>query len=353
MSYTWMLVRGGSANPSSLKFQALMNKQSIAENEVFKPERQQPNIISVHMEDSVLLQDPFFFTKLKQKTIKFYGPWEPDGVLLKYWCKFNHIARQIKDHSFSGNYTYPVGNPKLCAGPDDGIKGGTILTRINSNPDIIDYFYTPDAPGIRVSEATNGFSIYLEFVAESLAKHGSRDPSIMFKVDDSTPNNGVLVRIRADDESNAGAFNFIVLKSGTQYSFETPANAITLGQLYRCCLTYNPTGNIQTMRINNIPQTDASSSTVSFPAAHRLDLFHGIRNSQNSGRFVGRLRDSRWYNFVLTSGQQDNIWNNGRSISPIEFGSLAVAGYSRFNDTPDPTAGYDSTGYDSTGYDTT
>ena len=84
MSVNWMLIRGASANPSSLKYAALMNKQSIAENEVFKPDTSQPSIISTHTEDTVLLQDPFFFRKLQFKNQKFYAPWEPDGVLRRH-----------------------------------------------------------------------------------------------------------------------------------------------------------------------------------------------------------------------------------------------------------------------------
>jgi len=347
MSATWMLVRGAAPNPSSLKFQALMNKQSIAENELFKPERQRPSIISAHTEDTVLLQDPFFFTKLKPKTIHYKGPFEPDGVLLKYWCRFNHIARKIKDYSFSQNYTYPVGNPKLCEGPDDGVKGGTIVTKINSNPDILDYFYVKDTAKMRVTGNTTGFSMYFKFLVEKLSFHNGESPALWFKVDDSSGNNGVIVRIDANDAT----LKWFVRRSSTTRNFISATNSITEKQWYTACLTYT-NSNVMAMRINNIPQTDSANETPTFPSSHSLDTFIGIGTSQNSGKARIRIADARWYNLVFSSDHMDNIWNNARSISPIEYGSLAVAGYSRFNDTVD-SGGFDSTGFDSTGYDTT
>lgn len=302
-----MLIRGASANPSSLKYAALMNKQSIAENEVFKPDTSQPSIISTHTEDTILLQDPFFFRKLQFKNQKFYAPWEPDGVLLKYWCKFNHIARQMRDHSFSGNYTYPHGSPKLCEGPDDGTKGGRIISKINSNINIVDYYSTPDNTNIRTSTASNGFSIYLEFIAEQTeSPDGGLDTTLQYKYDDS--NNSRVIAIRP-----AGELAFFVRKGGSDFSFCTPANAITPNTLYKCWFAYHPTGNIQVMRINNVPPSDASSPGFTLPTG-TTEMIHGKRGSSNNGRFKGKLIDSRMYNFFVENAMMDAIWNNGRSI---------------------------------------
>lgn len=348
MSLPWLLVRGANANPAALKFSALMNKQNMSENETFKPEKRDPDIISKHTEDTILLQDPFSFRKLRYiNNLHFFGPFEPDGVKLKYWCRFNTIKRGLHDHSFSKNLTYPVGKPRLCIGPDDGSKGGTIVTRINKDPTSTDYFYTPDAAGIRVSGMTTGFSIYLVFGFDAIAQHNSIDPTIAMKVDASDGANGWMLRVGVN-----GELKWFVRRAGTTRNFISENNKITTGRYIAVVLTYTASGNVMTMRIDNETQTDSADESPTFPTAHRLDLFHGIGPNQNSGKMVGRFGDSRWYNdLILDSDQQDNIWNNKRSISPTQYGLLSIAGHSHFN-TNVYTGGYDSDGYDTTGFET-
>lgn len=310
MSFPWMLVRGASSNPSSLKFAALMNKQSIAENELFKPDKQQPGIISAHIEDLILLQDPFFFKKLATKTNKYFGPWEPDGVLLKYWCRFNHLTRKMHDHSFSKNYTYPHGSPKLCEGPDDGVKGGRIITKLNSNNDVDnpDYFSTPDHSSIRVSTATNGFSIYLEFIVDDMGSvEGEFDPTLQYKFDDS--NNRRCIRFSPD----LGRLHFHVREGGVNTNFYTPTNTIYKGGHYKCWFRYNPTTDIARVTVNNIAMTDVADGDPSTGNA-TTDLLHGKRGSEDGGYPFVRFIDSRWYNFEVLDDHIQNMWNNGRSI---------------------------------------
>jgi hypothetical protein len=345
MSFNWLLVRGASADPLSIKFAALQNKQSIAENEIFKPERARPKIISKYTEDLVLVQDPFSFRQLRYvNNLHYFGPMEPDGVFLKYWCRFNHIASHMQDHSFSNNITIPVGKPKLCEGPSDGVKGGTIVTKINSDPNSIDYFYTPDDSKLQISNMGIGFSIFMWIMPESF---GTNNMMLRMKVDDSTASNGHMVKLGAD-----GKLKFFVRRSGTTRDFISPANKLTAGQYYLICLTYNMSTNTMVMRINNEIQTDSSTESPTFPTGHRLDMFHGIGVNQINERYTGRYVDSRLYNnYIFSTTEMDNIWNNRRSISPIPYGYLSVAGTARFNSNV-YTAGYDPLAYDGTGFDT-
>jgi hypothetical protein len=392
-----MLVRGASSDPAALKFTALMNKQSIAENQILEPERRDPDIVSIHTDDLVLVQDKFHFTKLNTNTNKYYGPFEPDGVNLKYWCRFNHIAMQIMDESFTKNYTIPVGNPRLIHGPDDGVKGGTVMTEINiCDQTVPTYFYVKDAVGIRVSGVTTGFSVYVAFIIQNesivsggivtftnkgIKPLGFKTPgiklssyasspgtggnvSIVFKVDDITPTNGWWLRV-----GPSGELKFFVLRAGIVYNFISAVGKIKKGQLYECTITYTITGNAITMRINNEVQTDSANETPTFPANHTLDM--KIATGPETATTVigddtdeevvytqtetmeGVMKELRKYDsLIFTGAQQDNIWNNKRSISPIAFGKLAVAGHTKFNENV-YAGGFDSTGYDSTGYDTT
>lgn len=351
MSYPWMLVRGASANPSSLKFSALMNKQNLIENEVFEIDRTEIPILSTYDEDLVLIQDPFHWQYTKQNTIKYKGPFEPDGVNLKLWLRFNHIAREMKDSSFS-NSNNPIfchGNPKLCAGPNDGVRGGTIVTRINTGS-TTDYFNAtnPSEQLIGVAEQTTGFSIYYEFMLEGEpTQDNGEDPTLWFHVEDSNGDNGVMLKVGQNRE-----LKFFVRDNATTRNFISANNKITSGIFHTVCLTYNPTGNVLGMKIDNQTQTDSANETPTFPSGHEDSVFFGIGSNTSAGKFTGRLMDARWYrNMIFTSDQMTNIWNNKRSISPIPYGELAVAGYSRFHDTT-YGIGYDSTGYDSTGYDT-
>jgi len=342
-----MLIRGGSSNPSSLKFAALMNKQNIAENEIFKPERSEPRILSRAADELVLVQDPLSFQQLRYiNNLNYFGPFEPDGVKLKYWCKFNNISSDVFDHSFSKNHSIPVGNPKLCKGPSDGVKGGTIVTRINSDPTSIDYFYTRDADDIRVSDITvTGFSEYIEFMIESIP--AGLNSMVQFKVDDEDGLNGVMLKVGPN-----GELKWFVRKAGVTRNFISANNKITVGRWNAICLTYTLSGNIMAMRINNEVQVDSANETPVFPLDHDTSLFHGIGADQTDERFVGRLKDSRWYDsFVFSSTQMDNIWNNKRSISPTAYGHLSVAGPAHFNSNV-YTGSYDVIAYDGTGFET-
>lgn len=349
MSFNWLLVRGASADPLSLKFAALQNKQSIAENEIFKPERARPKIISKYTEDLVLVQDAFSFRQLKYiANLHYFGPFEPDGVNLKYWCRFNHVAKRIRDSSFTNNWTFPVGNPKLCAGPSDGVKGGTIVTKINSDPNsnTIDYFYTTNDISLRFAGMGSGFSIFMWIMPEVIGPNGN-DMMLRMKMDDSGAVGGYMIKIGAD-----GSLKFIVRRTSVTRNFISPPNKLTQKQYYLICLTYDLTTHAMGMRINNETQVDSADESPTFPTGHSLDMFHGIGVNQVNERFSGRLVDSRTYNDkIFTANEMDNLWGNKRSISPIGYGNLSVAGSARFNSNA-YTGGYDVLGYDSTGFAT-
>jgi hypothetical protein len=354
----------------------MMNKQNISENEVFKPDRARPKIISKYTEDLVLAQDPFSFRQLKYiNNLHYYGPFEPDGVHLKYWCRFNHIASSLRDHSFSKNNTIPVGKPQLCKGPSDGVKGGTIVTRINTSGDSIDYFYTPDDPSLQIATMDDSFSIYLSFMMEGIGNAGvgqvinsgikpagfktpgikvtgsvsalTEDAMIRMKIDDNIADNGYMIKV-----GTTGELKFFVRRDGTTRNFISPPNKITMGLFTTACLTYDMGDNSMVMRINNEPQSDVANETPIFPSGHSLSMFHGIGPLQDRERMRGRFQDSRTYNnYKFTNTEMDNIWNNKRSISPILYGHLSVAGVAHFN-TNVYTAGYDATAFDATGYET-
>lgn len=320
MSYPWLIVRGASANPSSLKFQALMNKQSIAENEVFKPESKQPQIISVHTEDTILLQDPFFFRKLRTKTQKYYAPFEPDGKYLKLWCRFNHLARQLKDESFSINVEdfsrvkiYPKGQPKLCEGPDDGVKGGTIVSRINYDPSHIDYFevLNPAECLIGMAEATEGFSIYIDFMLEGEPiNQNGLNQTIWFHVDDPNGDQGVIVKI-----GNDRSIRFVARRAAFTRSFVSEPNIITSGVFHKAFITYDFNGDVMAVRVDKTELTDTGDDNSGFPSSHENSVFLGVRTNQNQGAARVRYRDARWYrDLIFNNDHKDNLWNNGRSI---------------------------------------
>jgi hypothetical protein len=323
MSYNWLTVRGGSMNPSSLKFQALMNKQNIAENELFKPDQFTPKSISASTEDTVLLQDPFFFTKLKTKTNHYRAPFEPDGQYLRLWMRFNHLGRTLKDEAFmfggSGDIVNPIyiyGSPKLCEGPDDGVKGGRVVTQLNSNPDILDYYVclNPDEQNVGILDISDfglkGYSMYVDFMLEGApVSDNGQDPTIWFHVDDVNGDFGTCLRIGTTRELIVDT-----KVNGTHTCKAATTTHIQSNLWYRACVNFLLSGAVTSMRINNIPQTLVNSTNQSFPDSHENSVFVGV--GQNlTGRFIGRIADLRWYrDLVFWNQHMDNIWNNHRSI---------------------------------------
>ncbi|HJX79142.1 LamG-like jellyroll fold domain-containing protein [Glutamicibacter sp.] len=312
-----------------------MNKQNIAENELFKPDQFTPKSISANTEDTVLVQDPFFFTKLKPKTIHYKAPFEPDGKYLRLWMRFNHLGKTLKDEAFmfggSGevvNNIYIYGSPKLCEGPDDGVKGGRVVTQLNSDPDVLDYYScsNPDEQNVGIMDISDfglkGYSMYVDFMLEGapVADNG-QDPTIWFHVDDVNGDFGTCLRIGTTRELIVDT-----KVSGTHHCKAATTTPIQSNVWYRACVNYLLSGAVTSMRINNIPQTLVNSTNQSFPDSHENSVFVGV-GQDLTGRFVGRIADIRWYrDLVFWTQHMDNIWNNHRSICATPITSFTVDG---------------------------
>jgi hypothetical protein len=295
---------------------------------------------------------------VKYNTTKYYMPFEPDGDKLRLWLKFNHLGRQIKDYSFfCNNFAQTAvlcqGVPRLCKGPDDGVKGGRIVSRFNAGSESIDYLklLNPEDVNIGIMAQSLGFSQYFEFMLEGdPVQQGGVDQTLWAHTDDSNGDFATMLQIGTNRQ-----LKFFVRDNANNFDFVSANNKITSGVYHTACITYNPTGNVLGMRIDNQPQTDSGSGSPSFPDPIENSAWIGIAGIDNDigvGKFVGRYADLRWYRDMIFSGSQmDNIWNNKRSISPIEYGSIDVMGYAKFN-TQVFTSGFDPVGYDSTGFDT-
>ena len=324
MSIPWQIIRGAHIDPSAIKFTDLQNKQNMFENQLFSPPTAQLKIISADTHDRLAYYDNLFFGKVKYKNSQYFMPYEPDGNILRLWLRYNHLGREIRDFSnwcndFAVSVVLCHGAPRLCRGPDDGIKGGRVVTRFNAGVDN-DYLevLNPEESNIGVQSQTLGFSMYHEFMAEGdLSQQQDVDQTIWAHTDDPGGDYGSLVQIGAD-----GRFKFFIRDNGVNYNFITAPNKITPGHYYSSCLTYNPTGNVLTMRLNNVTQTDVINETPEFPDPIDNSVYissSGVDIDDASvGKFIGRIADTRWYRHLIFNGDhQDNIWNNKRSICAV------------------------------------
>lgn len=318
-SIPWEVVRGAHIDPSAIKFTNLQNKQNMFENELFKPPSAQLKIISVDTHDRLAYIDNLFFAKLKYANSRYLMPYEPDGNVLRLWLKYNHLGRTIKDYSFwcNSNITSQVlckGAPRLCKGPDDGIKGGRIVTRLNAGNDT-DYFLVanPEEVNIGVIDG-QPFSLYFEFMPESLEQDNGLDSTLWAQTDDPNGDYGSAITITPD-----GKLVFGIRDNTVDFDFTSPANKITEGLYHTAFVTYNPANNAITMRINNVPQSDIGGPTPTFPDPLNNSVWLGISGTDDitggGGKFIGRFADTRWYRgLIVNNNHHDNIWNNKRSI---------------------------------------
>jgi len=272
-------------------------------------------------------QQKFTFDK------KFYPTFEPDGKYVTLYLKGTSLGNTLKDRSGFNNTTSIYGDPTLIESQfDPGIHTfGTksIAMRMNrqtSDFENLEWLQVPDAAGIRVAGQATGFSIFTRFQLYSLEDQDGRARTIFEKIDDSTPNDAMMLQVKDD-----GKLVFIVKDGGVTYAKETVPALTPPFSVYDVFVTYSVSGNVIHIYVDGVDQTLANfTGTVNWQTTlTNHDLFIFRRGLGEDGGFVnGDFFNLKYYReMVVSQAQVTNHWTNKITISDIPYGQCMITNY--------------------------
>jgi hypothetical protein len=286
------------------------------------------------VESKVSFNSLFLTKKFIPQTTQYYSASEPDGNLVKCWVQGHNTGVYQNDISGFNNHAYVFGEPTLISGNpfDYGLHTGTIkslCTRFNrptSEFENEEYLTITDNANLQVVGLSTGFSIFVRFRIHDIASQGGLSRTIFEKIDDSTPNNGVMMKITSD-----ARVQVVVTRSGTETKKETAASAISVGTVYDIWLTYAVSGNAIKLYINGVDTSLSNSSgSVGWHSTltnHDLSIFRRGAGS-SGGHTYADLYDFLYYREkILSSTEVSRHYTNKWTTANIAFGQVAVSNY--------------------------
>ena len=264
------------------------------------------------------------------------------------------MGNNLKDWSGYDNPSIIEGDPILMDGTpfdlgihDGGVKSTCLrFNRPTSESENEEYIRITDDSRFRVSGISTGISYFIRFRLKSLAQQGGADRRLFEKVDDSTPNNGVMLRV-----SSSGALKLNIKRGGTEYNNDTATGTIAVDTVYDVWITYAVSGNVSHIYVNNVDKTLSAGSSPSWHATLTdLDMAVFTRGGTSTSGFVyGDLYDFRVYREKVVSGTEVGYMNTNKwTIANIPFGQVMITDYYATYYTVG--TGFTTTGYTTTGY---
>lgn len=271
----------------------------------------------------------------------YYPPTEPDADKVRLWLRGTNMGNNLRDWSGFDEeriHNQMYGDPILIDGTpfDLGIHDGGVKStalRFNrptsawENEEYIRVYDIDDDGNSRIalSGIATGISYFMRFRIHSLAQQGGADRRLFEKIDDATPNNGVMLRF-----SSSGALKLNIKRAGTEYNNDTAAGTITTDTVYDVWVTYAVSGNVSHIYVNNVDKTLSAGSSPSWHSDlsdHDMAVF-ARGGTSTSGFVYGDLYDFRVYREYVVSGTEVGYMNTNKwTIANIPFGQVAITNY--------------------------
>lgn len=261
----------------------------------------------------------------------YYPPFEPDGDVVKCWIRGTNLGGSLRDISGFNNNATVYGDPTLVDGTIDlgyqthGVKSIAMrLNRPTSNFQNEEWIQIADTAGLQLASASTGFSAFFRIRMQSLAQQGGRDATIIEKIDDSTPNNGIILKVGTD-----GALDFIVKDGGVTTAKATATTTITTGTVYDIFLTYATSGPTIHIYVNGVDKSlsNYGGSVNWHETLTNHDLFIGRRGLGNDEGFAYMdFYDFKpYYDRIVNQTEVTQHQTNKWTISNIGFGHVMIA----------------------------
>jgi hypothetical protein len=282
------------------------------------------------VDDVIKLHDELSGATYFQLNKNYFPPFEPDYNIVRLWLRGRGLGNSTKDISGFQRIVAINGDPILVNGNLDlgtmthGCKSIAMrMNRPTSDLENQEWLEVPDATSLQVIGITTGLSIFVRVRLFSLASQEGRDPTIFEKIDDSTPNNAMMLVAKSD-----GKLVFIVKRGGTVTAKETPANTVTTNTIYDIFVSFAVSGSVMHVYVNSVDKTlvnftgnvNWQTNTIN----HNLFIFR--RGATEMEGFVyGDFYDLVYYrDKIVTQAEVTNYYTNKWTISTIPFGQVMI-----------------------------
>ena len=271
----------------------------------------------------------------------YYPPTEPDNQYVKSWLRGTNMGNNLRDWSGFDEeriHNQIVGDPILIDGTpfdlgihDGGVKSTCLRfnrpTSESVNEEYVKVYDVDDNGNSRIalSGISTGISYFIRFRIKDLAQQGGVDRRIFEKIDDATPNNGVMLRVGSN-----GTLKLNIKRSGTEYNNDTASGTIAVDTVYDVWVTYAVSGNVSHIYVNNVDKTlSAGSSPTWHSDLSNWDMAVFARGGTSTTGFLyGDLYDFRVYReYVVSSTEVGYMNTNKWTIANIPYGQVMITDY--------------------------
>jgi len=316
-------------------------------------------INGIDFDTVIRFHDELLSTKTFDFNTQYLPPFEPDRDKLRCWLRGYNLGNAEKDWSSFNRTCDVLGDPILIDGTpfDLGIHTGgvkSICMRFNRpTSEFINEEYIRIENGTSTTldidnAGTPGKSYFMRFRMKSLAHEGGSILRLWEKTDDSTPNNGIQVKVESD-----GRLIVVIKDNGVEVKKETAGGSVVVDTIYDLWVTYTIAGNAIKVYLNNVDMTLVNNvdATNWHSDLSDIDIFVFRRGlGDPTGHVYGDFYDFRIYDGKVVSATEVGYMNTNKwTIVNIALGAVLISDYSATYLVITPS--YTSTSFSSTSFD--
>jgi hypothetical protein len=257
----------------------------------------------------------------------------PDITDISCWIRGTNLGTYIKDLSYHNNVARINGDPTLVDGTIDlglathGTKSIAMwLNRPTSEFENLEWIQIPDSVDTQLASDSTGFSLFLRFRMHSVEEQGGLSATLYQKVDDSTPNNAVMVQVKDD-----GRIVVVIKKGGTVTAKETVLGVIQVDQVYEVHITFTVSGSVIHVYVDSVDKTlTTHTGTINWQETlTNHDTYLGRRGFGSIGGFANYdfYDVIMWLSRILNQTEVTRFFTNKWTIANIPFGKCIIANY--------------------------
>jgi hypothetical protein len=303
------------------------------------------------------------FTSTKQFLFdtQYFAPIEPNDTTLRVWLRGTNMGNQLRDWSVTPEKVANMfGDPLLIDGtPLDlgihtsGVKSTCLsFNRATSELASQEYIEVIDTVTQRIQATTTGKSWFLRFRMRDLDSQGGLAVTLLEKIDDDIPDDGIQICVTSD-----GRLRAFIKRLGSEHNKETAAGTIALNTIYDVWVTYTISGGVTHVYVNGVDKTlSTSGDSLSW---HGDETYHDTsifrRGPNHDGSLGGGFVNGDFYEYrhmdeyVVSSTEVTQHYANKWTIANIPFGQVAISDYAATYLVI--TASYTTTSFTSTSFD--
>jgi len=284
--------------------------------------------------ESVIKYHTFAHMKKFPLTVNYQSPSEPNDKVRR-WIKGASLGNTVPDLSQYNTTVYLFGDPVLVDGApfDYGISTTSLksiamqLNRPTSDLENAEHMTMPDGIGVQIAGIATGVSYFFRLRLFDIAIQGDTWRTLFEKMDDATPNNGVVIKIHP-----TGKLIVVIKRAGTEYKKETAVGTIAINTIYELWITYAVSGNTIHVYINNVDMTLVNNTDAAgfHTTTTNLDanvFWRGPGTELNGHLYCDMYDFMIFREYVVSATEVGRHFINKWTLANIPFGEVMVSNY--------------------------